>query len=281
MCCKTIIITGGNSGIGREIAVALAKMEYHVVIVSRNSKKGTSELKDIRIVSENSSVELIVGDLGNVASTTELGNTILERFPGVSVLINNAGIWPLKKEINSDGLESGFMVNHMAPFILSNMLFERLKLNAPSRIVNVNAGLYIKGKLDLEKTPCGGDFNRMLSYANTKLCNILFMRELSRRIKNSGVTINAVHPGVIRTNLGSVTGLMGTFLCIIKKFWGNPEEGAKPPVWLATAPELEGISGNYYDLFKETELTESAKNRDTALKLWMISKDLSKLPFTV
>ncbi len=278
---KTVIITGGNSGIGKEIAISLAKMGFLVVIVSRDPVKGVSALKDIQIISKDPSVEMITGDLGNVTSTIELGNTLLRRFSGISILINNAGIWPTKKAINSDGIEESFMVNHLAPFILSNMLFDNLKQNAPSRIINVNAALYVKGKLDLKKTPYGHDFSRLLSYANTKLCNILFMHEFSQRIANSGVTINAIHPGVIKTRLGSTTGLTGVFLSLIKIFWGDPKEGAKPPVWLATASDLEGVTGNYYDLFKEVELIESAKDKDVAVKLWEVSKDLSRLQFTV
>ena len=278
MLRKTVVITGGNSGIGKEIAIALAKMDLRVVIVSRNPTKGALALQDIQLASENSTVEMIVGDLGNVTTTIELGDTLLKRYPGLSILINNAGIWPTKKEINSDGLEHSFMVNHLAPFILSNILLDNLKLNAPSRIINVNAALHAKGKVDIEKTPYGHDFNPFLSYANTKLCNILFMLEFSRRNADSGITINAIHPGVIKTNLGSTPGLINSILNLIKSFWGTPREGAKPPVWLATAPELEGVSGNYYDLYREIGLMESAKNQSLATQLWEVSMDLSRLP---
>jgi NAD(P)-dependent dehydrogenase (short-subunit alcohol dehydrogenase family) len=170
------------------------------------------------------------------------------------------------------------MVNHMAPFILSNLLLERLKENTPSRIVNVNAGLYVFGKLDLEKTPYGKDFSRLRTYMNTKLGNILFTCELAKRIEGSGVTVNALHPGVIRTNLGIAPGILGAVLSAAKLLFKPPEEGARAPVWLATAPELETVSGKYFDVKKETELTETAKDTELAEKLWNLSSKLAGMP---
>ena len=272
---KSIIVTGGNAGIGKAIAVELSKQGRHVIIVSRNAEKGGSALEKIKTRSNNNRVDLIIGDLSTVASTRDLADAIIKKAPGASVLINNAGIWPAKLEVNSDGLEIAFMVNHMAPFILSHMLLSLLKKNAPARIVNVNAGLYVFGKLDIDKTPYGRDFGRFATYMNTKLCNILFTLKFSRVIQNTGVTINAVHPGVIRTNLGDTGGLSGVLMKIAKGFFKTPERGAKPPVWLATSPEVEGVNGRYFELFTRKPYTENACDANLRDELWDLSMKIA------
>lgn len=265
---KTYVVTGGNTGIGKAIALALAQKQLHVVIISRDRQKGADALADIQNATHLEAVDLVVGDLGTIASTHQLADVLLERFPRISVLINNAGVWMHKRVINEDELEHSFMVNHLAPFILSLRLLPCLKANMPARIVNVNAGLYAMGKLDLDETPYGHDFSRIRTYANTKLCNLLFTRELANRIEGSGVTVNAVHPGVIRTNLGDTSGLVGVLLRLVKRLWETPEEGAKAPVWLATSPELEGVNGQYFDIQAATEVSENARDAELGRRLW-------------
>ncbi|MCB1323308.1 MAG: hypothetical protein KDK34_23820, partial [Leptospiraceae bacterium] len=159
-----------------------------------------------------------------------------------------------------NGLEEAFMVNHMAPFILSAMLFPLLRANAPARIINVNAGLYVFGRFDLNRTPMGADFSPLRTYMNTKLCNVLFTRRFARAIQDSGVTINANHPGVIRTGLGE-SGLSGRIIHrTIKRFWKSPEAGAAAPVWLATDPQLENTNGLFFDLKQERPYAANARN---------------------
>ncbi len=268
---RTCVVTGGNSGIGKEIARSLAKEKYHVVIISRDPEKGKAALEEIKTDTRNDAVELVTGDLGTIEGCRNLAQTLLDRYPGIQVLINNAGVWKDKCEINADGLETSFMVNHIAPFILSNLLLERLRQNPPSRIVNVNAGLYIFGRLDPDKTPYGKDFSRFRTYANSKLCNILFTLEFARRIDGSGVTVNAVHPGVIRTKLGDTTGVSGWILRMLKHFLGTPEKGAIAPVRLATASELEGVNGKYFNMQKMRDVIRKAGDRELALQLWDLS----------
>lgn len=274
---RTYIVTGGNTGIGKAIALTLAKQNRHVVIISRNATKGEAALAEIRNVANNAPMELMIGDLGSIESTKRLAVNLLASYPDISILINNAGVWPIELHLNSDGLETAFMVNHLAPYILSKMLRDRLKQNSPARIVNVNAGLYVKGKLDLEKTPYGKDFGRIRTYMNTKLCNIFFTQRCSSFLEGSGVTINAVHPGVIRTNLGDTGGVLGWLLRQVKKTWGTPEEGARPPVWLATAPEVERINGKYFYLTTETPYARNAQNGELRDKLWVLSHSLTSV----
>ena len=274
---QTYIITGGNTGIGKAIALALAQKQAHVVIISRDPHKGAAAAAEIQDTSQQKAVEFIVGDLGSIISTHQLVDGLLERYPKITALINNAGVWMLKREINVDKLEYSFMVNHLAPFILSNRLLPCLKANGSARIININAGLYVNGKVDLNKTPFGQDFSRMGTYANTKLCNMLFTKEFANRIEGSGVTINAVHPGVIRTNLGATSGLIGILLGLVKRSWGTPEEGAIAPVWLATSPEVEGVNGQYFNLQEQTELNANAKDVVLGQKLWDLSAKLAGL----
>ncbi len=272
---KTCVVTGGNSGIGKAVAMALAKMDHKVVIISRNAGRGEKAMAEIRKKSGSDKISLIIGDLGTIAGTKALAATLNEKYPEMSVLVNNAGVWMTKKVLTADGLENTFQVNHMAPFILSNLLLPTLKKNAPARIVNVNAGLYVKGALDLKATPYGGDFHLMKTYMNTKLCNVFFTRKLAKAVEGSGVTVNALHPGVIRTRLGDTPGLAGFFLRAFKLLWASPGKGAESPVWLATAPEVENVNGRFFMLRKETAFSENANNEALSRELWELSANLS------
>lgn len=274
---QTYIVTGGNAGIGLEIARELAAQNLHVVLISRDAQKGATAVADIQQSTGNTAVECLVGDLSTIASTHQLATALLERYPHLTVLINNAGVWMTHKQLNADGLEQSFMVNHMAPFILSHRLLARLQQNQPARIVNVNAGLYVNGQIDLAKTPYGGDFGRIKSYATTKLCNVLFTRQFAQQIAGSGVTINAVHPGVIRTDLGNSKGIIGWLLRLVKRSWSTPAEGAAAPVWLATAAEVGQINGRYFDQKTEIPYHAAAENEALSQELWALSLKLAQL----
>lgn len=275
---KVFIVTGGNTGIGAAIVHQLAQRSGHVALVSRNREKGEAAVQSLRAVVPDNAVDLVIGDLSTVAAVGDLAATLLERYPRIDVLINNAGVWPMQRVLNADGLETAFMVNHMAPFLLTTHLLQRITDDVPGRIVNVNAGLYVNGKLDMERTPYGLDFSRIRTYADSKLCNMLFTLELARRIDGTGVTVNAVHPGVIRTELGIPGGPLGWILRQVKRSWGTPEEGAKAPVWLATAPELAQTSGHYFNLQADTAVTAAAGDPELARRLWDLSTDLAALP---
>ncbi|MCB9007192.1 MAG: SDR family oxidoreductase [Ardenticatenaceae bacterium] len=272
---RVYVVTGGNAGIGKAIVKALAKQQVHVVMVSRDKVRGETAVQEICQTSPNATIDLVVGDLGTVATTHQLARELLERYPKINVLINNAGVWPTKKQINADGLEEGFMVNHLAPFMLNQLLQERLKASAPARIVNVSAGMYANGRVDLHKTPYGHDFHPMRTYASTKLCNMLTFPLEAQQLEGSGVTLNAVHPGVIRTNLGNMRGPLGWIMKLVKRGWATPEQGAVAPTWLATAPELTHTNGKYFNEKETIPLAEAAKNPKLAQQLWQLSTTLS------
>lgn len=277
---KTILITGGNRGIGKAIALSLSKQNYKVIIVSRDENKGQEVVNEINKITNNNNIYCLQGDLSSINKCYQLAEDIKKQFPDINVLINNAGVWMTKKEINEDGLELSFMVNYLAPFILSTNLLNLLKQNSPSRIVNVNAGLYFKGSLEIDKTPYGKDFHKIRTYANTKLCSTMFNLNFSKQLEGTGVTINAVHPGVINTGLGDFSGILGTLLKFIKKFWKSPEFGAESPVWLATSKDLEYINGKYFNLKEEIPYSENALDENLRNKLYENTIELlkNKLP---
>lgn len=274
---QVCVVTGGNAGIGRAMVQALARQQAQVVLVSRDKVRGETAVQEIRHALPQANINLVVGDVGSVASTRQLAQTLLERYPQIHVLINNAGIWPTKKRLNADGLEEGFMVNHLAPFMLNQLLQERLKASAPARIVNVSAGLYVNGRVDLQKTPYGHDFHPIRTYTSTKLCNVLCLPLEAAQLAGSGVTINAVHPGVINTKLGTMRGPLGWLMKLVKRGWATPEQGAIAPVWLATAPELVNRNGRYFNEKEEIPIAEIASNAELAAQLWQLSTQLGKL----
>ena len=274
---RVYVVTGGNTGIGRAIVQVLATQQAQVVLVSRDKLKGQTAVQEICQTTPTATIDLVVGDLGTVATTRQLAQELLNRYPQIHVLINNAGVWPTKKQLNADGLEQGFMVNHLAPFMLNQLLQARLAASAPARIINVSAGMYVNGRVDLNKTPYGHDFHPMRSYANSKLCNMLCFPLEAKQLEGSGITLNAVHPGVIRTRLGDMRGPLGWIMKLVKRSWATPEQGAVAPVWLATAPELATTHGNYFNEKEEIPLGEAAQNPELAQQLWQLSLKLAKL----
>ena len=268
-----VIVTGGNRGIGKAIAEQLLKESHKVVITVRDLAQGEKVAKALTAATNNPNITAIQGDLSSIASCYQLANNLKKEHPDCDTLINNAGVWMAEKIINEDGLEQSFMVNYMAPYILSRELFPLLKKNSPARIVNVNAGLYIKGQLDIEKTPKGLDFHSIKTYANTKLCNTIFTLQYAKEIAGSGVTINAVHPGVINTGLGDSPKLLSRLVKVIKRFWKPPAYGAIAPVWLATSEEVANSNGLFYNEKEIMPFTEYVLKEELQLALERYTKN--------
>jgi NAD(P)-dependent dehydrogenase (short-subunit alcohol dehydrogenase family) len=238
-----------------------------VVIVSRSHKKGQAALKRIRAASANNNVELVVGNLGTIRGCHDLADALLDQMASIHVLINNAGIMPLQRELNADGIESAFMVNHMAPFILSLRLQERLQENAPARIVQVGAGLYALGAVDLSTLPYGHDFERRFTYASTKMCSLMASLGMAQRFADTGITVNIVHPGV------TPTGLIKS-----RKVWeanphitGDVADTALAPVRLACDSHLGDTSGFYFNRFEAEEPIKACRNKALTDAIWDFS----------
>jgi len=278
---KTCVVTGGNSGIGLATAVGLAREGARAIVVSRDRGRGEAAVARARD-EHGVELELIQGDLGTVADARALAGVLRERCPELHVLVNNAGLWMSRRVENADGLETTFAVNHMGPFVLTNLLLERLIASAPARVVNVASTAHRQGKLDFDDLRAARRFGRIKAYADSKLCNVLFTRELARRLEGTGVTTNALHPGVVDTNIAQhwprplrwVAERVGPW------FLATPEQGARTSIHLAAAPELEEVSGRYFQRSREVTPSKRARSDADARRLWEVSERLAGLGTT-
>jgi NAD(P)-dependent dehydrogenase (short-subunit alcohol dehydrogenase family) len=273
---KTAVVTGGNRGIGRAVVKDLAAQGWRVVFVARDEVKG----REVEAALSSNKVQFVQGDLSSVRTTKLAAERVLEVAPVIDVLVHNAGVWPSRLELNEDGVEHAFAVNHVAPFVLNRLLEDAIANSEEEhhrRVVVVSAGLYIKGRVDTDvtkKVALGEAFHPLRTYADTKLCNLLLLDRTSKHLANRGITINAVHPGVIRTELGDRGGPLGLLVRAVKLLWKKPEEGAKPVVRLATDPSLKGVTNRYFHLDEEMPLADVAKNEEIATRLWDHAEDL-------
>jgi len=266
---KICIVTGANTGIGLAIAESLAEQGQGVVMVCRDEARGLAALERVRArAAAGATVELVRGDLGTIASSERAAKAIADACPRIDVLIHNAGLWPTERHLNEEGFERAFAVNHLAPFVLGQRLLPVLRRTEGARIVQVTAGLYVKGSVDLERTPTGEDFGMMRTYASTKLWNLLATLELSRREADEGPCVLAVHPGVVRTGLGEHGHWAVPLVRLVKRLWITPEQGARGPVRAALDPSLDDQTGTYYDQLERAKLTAVATDRALAQQVW-------------
>ena len=275
---KTCVVTGANSGIGRITAHALAEQGARVVLLCRNEARGTEARDSIREETGNEAVELVLGDLADQASTRRAAEEVLERCPRIDVLVNNAGAYFGDLALTNDGLERTFALNHMGYFLLTELLRERLIASAPARVVNVASAAHRGGFIDFEdlqwvRRPYAG----LRAYCDSKLMNILFTKELATRLDGSGVTANCVHPGAIRT--GFAVGESSWFGALVR-LGGfvliSPEKGALTSIYLASSPDVEEITGQYFIRKKVRRPSAKARSSELAAQLWGVSESLVK-----
>lgn len=276
---RTIVVTGANRGIGKALVHALAARPdaatLRIVMVCRDASAGRSA-RDELAQSSSAELGLVTGSLDSVRAIHQSADQIEQACPRIDALIHNAGVWPARLTRNSDSLEQAFVVNHLAPFLLNRRL-ERKLAESRARVVQVSAGIYVKGKVDLARTPTGEDFSALTTYANTKLCNLLLLARFAERFESLGVTINAVHPGVIRTGLGDRNDLVGLVLKLAKRLWKPPEEAASPILRLALDPTLANTTGRYFDREIEQALLPHARDPSQAEALWRQAEALTGL----
>ncbi|MEU0480402.1 SDR family NAD(P)-dependent oxidoreductase [Streptosporangium sp. NPDC006013] len=255
----TVVITGGNRGIGLATAEEFARRDHRVVIVARNPAAAGEAAR--------LGADLVAGDLSTLKGVRAVAEALAGTCPRLDVLVHNAGVWPSARRLTEDGFEESFAVNHLAPFLLNHLLEDRL-----ARVVQVTAGLYVKGRADLVRTPAGTDFSPLRTYADTKLCNLALMPLWAERWKPRGITIDAVHPGVIRTGLGDRGGPVGVLLKTAKLLWKAPADGAAPVVRLALD---QAGTGRYFDVDRELPLASVAADLAWAGKLWTQAAELT------
>ena len=275
---KTALITGGTSGIGKATAVALAAMGADVVVVGRNRERGEVALEEIKSQSHSESVELMLADLSVQDEVRGLAGAFLERYDRLDVLANNAGLVQSKRTETADRIETTLAVNHLAPFLLTNLLLDRLKQSAPSRVITVSSEAQRWGDMDFDDLQSTQKYRGFPVYGMTKLANIMFTYELAERLKGTFVTANCLHPGAVGTNFGKNNGgPMTLFFRAAKPFMRSPEQGADTLIWLASSPDVEGVSGTYFSDRKEIEAKKIAHDPPTRRRLWEISEDLTGL----
>jgi retinol dehydrogenase 14 len=275
---KTALITGGTSGIGKATAVALAAMGANVVVVGRNPERGGGAVEEIKAQSHSESVELMLADLSVQSEVRELAEESLERHDRLDVLANNAGLVQSKRTETPDGIETTLATNHLAPFLLTNLLLERLEQSAPSRVITVTSEAQRWGTMDFEDLQSRRNYRGFPVYGMTKLANIMFTFELAERLEGTGVTANCLHPGSVGTNFGQNNrGVMALFFRTFKPFMRSPEQGADTLIWLASSPEVEGVNGKYFSDRKEIEAKKVAYDPAARRRLWEICEDLTGL----
>ncbi len=301
MAGKTCVVTGATSGIGLATATELARRGARVTIVGRSVERTSPVAEAIRRESRNEGVEFLAADLSVLSQVRRLAAEVLERHTRIDVLVNNAGVMLARRRETADGLEMTLAVNHLAPFLLTNLLLERLKASAPARIVTTASGAHRDAKAFPFDDPQaeGGWYTSsegasvlytlllpwrhpgFQRYAQTKLANILFTRELAARLAGTGVTANTLHPGLVKTGIASNNGTFGWF---VRTFLGlaavSPEAGARTVVHLACSPEVEGVTGGYFENEQPATPTPAAQDDAAARRLWALSEELTGLPAT-
>ncbi len=267
---KICIITGATSGIGRETAKELAQRGAVLVLPIRDSLKGDILKDEILEKVPDAQLDFMHCDLASFTSIREFATAFKKKYNHLHLLINNAGIWETKRNLTVDGIEKNFAVNHLAPFLLTHLLLNTLKASAPARIVNVASDAHKQGKMNFPDLEFEKKYSSLKSYAQSKLANILFTKKLSQKLKGTSVTTNCLHPGVVSTNLFDKMPklLMG----VMNLFMISPEKGAQTTIYLATSPEVENVSGEYFAKSKSKKPAPQALRQDTADKLWEISE---------
>ena len=278
MAEKVCLVTGGNSGIGKSVALGLAKMGATVVVVSRNKEKGETAVTDTVEKSGNKNVELIQADMSSQNSIRQLVNEFRARHEKLHLLINNAGVYLTKRSETEDGLESTFAVNHLGPFLLTSLLVDILKASAPSRIVNVTSDAHKGARVNFDDLQGERKFSGWQAYGQSKLAMILYTRGLAKKLEGTGVTVNSAHPGVVRTNFAKNNGgLVMLGFRFLGMFFISPESAAKRILYVATSPDLEGVTGKYFTKMHEVKSSQESYDDDSARRLWQISEQLTHL----
>ncbi len=274
---RTCIVTGASSGIGRVTALELARRGATLGLVCRDRGRGDETLAEIAEKTGHRDVKLHLADLSSQAAVRQVASELLATYPKIHLLVNNAGVINLKYSTSPDGIETVFAVNHLAYFLLTNLLLDRLKASAPARIVNVasDAHKFVRG-VNWDDLGWKRGYKTMRVYGQSKLANILFTTELARRLEGTGVTVNAVHPGPVATRFGQNNGAVATFLTrVLAPFFRTPEQGAQTSIHVATSPTLEGVTGRYFANCREARPSRAALDAESARRLWEVSTKMT------
>jgi retinol dehydrogenase 12 len=273
---KVCLITGASGGIGLVTAREIARQGMQVVIVSRDEQRCAAAVDKIRAQTGNQAVEALVADLSSQAQVRDLAQRFHQKYQRLDILINNAGGIYMKRMETVDGIEMTWALNHLSYFLLTHLLLDTLKASAPARIINVSSNAHTGGGINFDDLEGKRFYFGWLAYAQSKLANILFTFELARRLEGSGITANVLHPGFVATKFGhNNTGLIGAMIRLSYLFGISTEEGARTGIYLATSPEVEGVSGGYFVKEKASRAAKRAYDESIAKRLWQVSEQMT------
>ncbi len=278
---KVYMVTGASSGIGMETSLGLAKMCATVVMVCRDQHRGEAARSEIIEKSGNPKVALLLADLSSQAEIRRLAENFKARYSQLHVLINNAGVAPSKCSVTVDGIETTFAVNYLAPFLLTHLLLDVLQASAPARVINVAGDFHRKATIRFDDLMSEKDYNGIRANNQAKLALILFTYELARRLAGTGVTANCLHPGAVATDAPLKDPNLAPFArfmySLVKLFFLSPEKGAETPIYLATSPAVEAVTGKYFIKKAAVKSSQESYNENIARRLWSASEELAGL----
>lgn len=274
---KVVLVTGATDGIGKVTALELARLGAQVVLVGRNPTKGQAVVREIRTQSGNQQVELMTADLSSQAEIQHLADEFKSRYARLDVLVNNAGATFFSRLESVDGIEMTFALNHLNYFLLTHLLLDLLKASAPARIVNVSSGAHRSGRMNFADLEGKQSFGGWRAYSQSKLANVLFTYELARRLEGTGVTANALHPGFVATRFGHNNGALANAGMKVAQslFAVSPEKGAETNIYLAASPDVEGVSGQYFEKSRAVSSSKASYDEAAARQLWAISEQMT------
>ncbi len=283
MLNKICLVTGATAGIGKVTAQSLAELGAKVIVVSRNKEKCASTVEIIKQQTGNKEVNFIAADLSIQKDIYRVAEEFKKTFSKLDVLVNNAGAIFTSHQLSQDGLEMTFALNHLSYFLLTNLLIDSLKNSSAARVVNVSSIAHESGKIDFDNLQGKHKYSGWSAYCQSKLANVLFTYELSRRLKGTKITANALHPGVVGTNFGSNNkGIMGKLVRLyLKLFSISDKDGAQTSIYLATSPEVENITGEYFVKKKTHPSAPSTYDQSLAAKLWQVSSEVTNLKTSI
>jgi len=276
MAGRTVLVTGASGGIGQATALSLAAMGAHLAITGRDRGRTEDAAREIRAAG-GGPVDVFVADLSAQSQVRRLAAEVLQRLSRIDVLVNNVGGYWNTRHLTADGLERTFALNHLASFLLTNLLLGRLTHSTPARVVTVSSNAQALGRIDFEDLQAERSYSGARAYNQSKLANVLFTYELARRLECTGVTANALHPGVVRTAFGAEDpgGVQRLFVPFMRPFMKAPAQGAATSVHLASAPGLEQVTGRYFTARKPRRSSKRSYDQAAAARLWQVSADLA------
>jgi NAD(P)-dependent dehydrogenase (short-subunit alcohol dehydrogenase family) len=275
---KICAVTGATSGIGLVTAQALARQDATLIVIARNAERGAATVSRIQQETGNTAVELMVADLSAQEQVRQLAREIQHRFARLDVLVNNAGALFARRQLSQDGLEMTFALNHLAYFLLTNLLLDPLTAADSARIVNVSSEAHRRARLDFADLQEQHRYSGWRAYARSKLANILFTYELARRLTGTGIVANALHPGFVATNFGrNNRSITAAFFRLLQLAAISPEEGAQTIIYLASSSAVKGVTGEYFVKQKALRSSQVSYDRAAAQRLWQVSTELTQL----